>query len=101
MQGRSRMDDRSSSGRTVSEQGQEFSSMAYQRRRTERDGLGIPVGDQSSPVICQAREQDERNRNARTAMTAQRMERRLEQIRPDATDRMRREERARHDLEEH
>jgi hypothetical protein len=70
-------------------------------RRTERDALGIPIGDTSSPVVRQAREQDARNRKARTAMKARAMERRIEEIRQAAIDRMQREERARRDLEEH
>jgi uncharacterized phage-associated protein len=70
-------------------------------RRTERDAFGIPLGDTLSPVVRRAREQDKQNQKARAAMTARKMQRRLEQIRQDAIDRTQREERARRDLEEH
>jgi hypothetical protein len=70
-------------------------------QKIERDSMGIPIDDTPSPVLRQIRQEEEKNVQARTAMTARRMRRRLEEIRQDNIDRMQRERRARGDLEEH
>jgi hypothetical protein len=61
---------------------------------------GFPVGDWS-PQLQRIRKEEEKNAQARAALTARRMERRLEEIRQDALDRMQREQRARSEFEEH
>jgi hypothetical protein len=74
--------------------------VTQQRRITERDAAGFPVGD-LSPQLRRIRKEEEKNTQARAAMTARRMQRRLEEIRQNALHRMEREQRARRDLEEH
>jgi len=74
--------------------------VTQQRRKTERDGAGFAVGDLSAQLQRIGKEEHE-NAQARAAMTARRIRRRLEQIRQDAIDRIQREEQARRDLEEH
>jgi hypothetical protein len=69
--------------------------------RVERDYLGIPVSDTLSPVLRQVREDEEKNAQARAAMTARRMRRRTEEIRKAHLEQIQREEQARRDLEEH
>jgi hypothetical protein len=54
-----------------------------------------------SPQLQRIRKEEEENAKARIGLTARRMQRRLEQIRQDAIDRIQREEQARRDLEEH
>jgi hypothetical protein len=65
-----------------------------QPRRTERDAAGFPVSD-LSPELRRIRKEEEENAQARAAMTARRMQRRLEEIRQNALDRMQREHQAR------
>jgi hypothetical protein len=74
--------------------------VTQQRRITERDAAGFPVGD-LSPELQRIRKEQEKNAQARAAMTVRRMQRRLEEIRQNALDRMEREQQARRDLEEH
>jgi hypothetical protein len=71
-----------------------------ERRITERDGAGFPVGD-LSPELPRIRKEKEENAQARAAMTARRMQRRIEEIRKADLDRIQREQRARDELEEH
>jgi hypothetical protein len=78
----------------------EIGSVTQQRRTTERDGAGFPVGD-LSPQLQRIRKEEQENAKARAAMVQRKMRRPLEEIRQDAIDRMQREEQARHDLEEH
>jgi hypothetical protein len=68
--------------------------------RVERDYLGIPVSDTLSPVLRQVREDEEKNAQARAAMTARRMRRRTEEIRKAHLEQIQREEQARRDLSE-
>ena len=52
-------------------------------------------------VLRRIRQEEEKNAQARAAMTARRMRRRIEEIRETNVDRIRQERRARDDLEEH
>lgn len=74
--------------------------MTQQRRITERDGAGFPVGD-LSPQLQRIRKEEQENAKARAGMTARRMHRRIEEIRKADLDRIQREQRARDELEEH
>jgi hypothetical protein len=74
--------------------------VTHRRRRIERDAAGFPVGD-LSPELRRIRKEEEKNAQARVAMTARRMQRRIEEIRKADLDRIQREQRARDELEEH
>jgi hypothetical protein len=74
--------------------------MTDQRRRIQTDALGRAVSDLSRE-LRRIRKEEQTNCQARVALTARSLQRRVEAARQWRLDQMQRKQRARRELEEH